>query len=61
MQRLDEINPLTCVPQDVSECFGDEACSCLEVTCCQPSEDIVPPELSEDYFTAVFNLERMEM
>jgi len=49
--------------QDVKDCLAEEE-NCCESCCalsCEPSSDIVPESVSEDYFTAVFNLERKDM
>ena len=47
--------------QEAEDCLGDEGQECCEMTCLLPDPNIVPREVSEDYFTAVFNLERMDM
>ena len=55
------IERVVVVAQDIEEDLTEEGGDCCELSCFQPSPDVVPPEMSEDYFTAVFNTERIEM
>ena len=55
------IERVVVVAQDIEEDLTEEGGDCCELSCFQPSSDVVPPEMSEDYFTAVFNTERIEM
>jgi len=43
----------------MSDCFGDDESGFCK--CFQPDVDVVGTETSEEYFTAVFNTERMDM
>ena len=51
---------LSCELKDLGDALAGEEDGCCE-KCFQPDPRIIPPEVTEDYFTAVFNTERIDM